>query len=83
MVSDPDQDDILASTPTQWPLVGSGLRMIRWTDEMIKFYLLGNPMVWWPSIASVAVFAALEFYYIVRGRRQIQDKSQGKEKKRK
>ncbi|ORZ24145.1 Dolichyl-phosphate-mannose-protein mannosyltransferase-domain-containing protein [Absidia repens] len=82
MVSDPDQDDILASTPTQWPLVGAGLRMCRWTDDMIKFYLLGNPMVWWPSIASVGIFSLLEFYYTVRGRRQIQDKSQAQWNKR-
>jgi dolichyl-phosphate-mannose-protein mannosyltransferase len=77
MVSDPDKEDVLASTPTQWPFVGVGLRMCRWTDEMIKFYLLGNPMVWWSSILSVVVFAGLQIYYAVRARRLIQDKAQG------
>lgn len=78
MISDPDKEDVLASTPTQWPFVGVGLRMCRWTDEMIKFYLLGNPMVWWSSILSVVVFAGLQVFYAVRARRQIQDKAQGR-----
>ncbi|KAI8089425.1 Dolichyl-phosphate-mannose-protein mannosyltransferase-domain-containing protein [Halteromyces radiatus] len=78
LIPDPDKEDILSSTPTQWPMVGVGLRMCRWDDDTIKFFLLGNPMVWWTSFISVITFTILHITYIVREKRQIHDKEQAR-----
>ncbi|ORZ02397.1 Dolichyl-phosphate-mannose-protein mannosyltransferase-domain-containing protein [Syncephalastrum racemosum] len=70
LIPDPDKDDLLTSTPTQWPLASVGLRMCGWADDNIKFYLLGNPIVWWSSTVSLAIFALAITVYNVRHRRQ-------------
>lgn len=81
LVADPDKDDILTSSPWQWPLTTAGLRMCSWGDKSIKFYLLGNPSVWWPSFVSVFVFLFTCAVYDVRARRQLCNLSLGKKKK--
>lgn len=82
LVADPDKDDILTSSPWQWPLTTAGLRMCSWGDKSIKFYLLGNPSVWWPSFVSVFVFLFTCAVYDVRARRQLCNLSLGKKKKK-
>lgn len=54
----PGKRDHLISAPSSWMLLEKGLRMCNWSDESVKYYLLGNPVVWW----SVAVAM---FFYIV------------------
>ncbi|KAF7732154.1 Protein O-mannosyltransferase 2 [Apophysomyces ossiformis] len=73
LIPDPDKEDILSSVPSEWPLALVGLRMCGWGDEQIKFYLLGNPVVWWISFASILVFAATVGIYAVRMQRKIFD----------
>ncbi|KAF9364865.1 Protein O-mannosyltransferase 2 [Mortierella sp. NVP85] len=77
LIPDPDKEDVLASNPSQWPLLAVGLRMCGWSDDKVKFYLLGNPIAWWGGTASLAVFALTLAYYIVRRQRRIQDISPG------
>ncbi|KAI9308658.1 Dolichyl-phosphate-mannose-protein mannosyltransferase-domain-containing protein [Cunninghamella echinulata] len=76
LVSDPDKEDILSSTPSQWPLMSTGVRMIGWDDNILKFYLLGNPIVWWASFASVIIFSISATIYTIRAHRNIVNKSQ-------
>lgn len=71
LIPDPDKDDILTSSPWQWPLTTVGLRMCSWGDTSVKFYLLGNPSVWWPSFASLIAFLLLCAVYDIRARRQL------------
>ncbi|KAG1124961.1 hypothetical protein G6F60_010304 [Rhizopus arrhizus] len=78
LIPDPDKDDILASKPTEWPMVSVGLRMCSWDNENIKFYLMGNPSVWWPSFASIVTFSLLIIIYTIRLKRQVIDMSPGK-----
>lgn len=73
LIPDPDKEDILASNPSQWPLLAVGLRMCGWGDDQIKFYLLGNPMVWWSGTISILAFGAMLGFYIVRRQRKFQD----------
>ncbi|ORZ19601.1 Dolichyl-phosphate-mannose-protein mannosyltransferase-domain-containing protein [Absidia repens] len=73
LIPDPDKIDILSSEPAEWPLASVGLRMCGWDDNTIKFYLLGNPIVWWSSFLSVLVFATSTIFYIVRMQRKIYD----------
>ncbi|CAG8549692.1 5513_t:CDS:2, partial [Funneliformis caledonium] len=73
LVSDPDDYDILASKPRQWPILEVGLRLCSWTSDSIKFYLLGNPAVWWSGTASLMLFILTLFWYLVRRQRQYTD----------
>ncbi|KAI8094797.1 Dolichyl-phosphate-mannose-protein mannosyltransferase-domain-containing protein [Thamnidium elegans] len=73
LVIDPDKDDILASGPTEWPMVSVGLRMCSWDDNNIKYYLLGNPSVWWTSFISILSFPVAIVAYNIRQKRQIID----------
>lgn len=78
LVIDPDKDDILASGPTEWPMVSVGLRMCSWDDDNIKYYLLGNPSVWWTSFISIVSFPVAILAYNIRQKRQIIDMTPGK-----
>ncbi|KAI5285778.1 Protein O-mannosyltransferase 2, partial [Ascosphaera acerosa] len=73
LIPDPDKDDPLASSFWQWPLLNVGLRMCSWADDMWKYYLLGNPLVYWGSTASLGVFALLVAWYLVRWQRGYAD----------
>ncbi|KAG2219943.1 hypothetical protein INT45_010457 [Circinella minor] len=76
LIPDPDKDDRLTSTPTQWPLVSVGLRMCGWGDDNVKYFLMGNPMVWWSSFISLWVFIITAGVYNVQRRRQFCELSQ-------
>ena len=52
LVPDPDKEDILASKPTDWPLLRVGLRMCGWGDQQLKYYLVGTPVIWWGGTVS-------------------------------
>ncbi|KAF8961463.1 Protein O-mannosyltransferase 2 [Entomortierella lignicola] len=73
LIPDPDKEDVLASNPSQWPFLAVGLRMCGWADDKVKFYLLGNPLVWWGSTLSIIVFSTLTGIYLVRRQRKLQD----------
>ncbi|KAI7907111.1 Dolichyl-phosphate-mannose-protein mannosyltransferase-domain-containing protein [Cokeromyces recurvatus] len=73
LIPDPDKYDILSSKPSEWPFVSVGLRMCGWGDNDVKFYLLGNPIVWWLSIGSIFVFCFITCIYIARMQRKIYD----------
>lgn len=73
LIPDPDKEDILASNPSQWPFLAVGLRMCGWADSDIKFYLIGNPIVWWMGTLSIMIFGVATAYYIVRRQRKFQD----------
>ncbi|TPX43477.1 dolichyl-phosphate-mannose---protein mannosyltransferase [Synchytrium endobioticum] len=72
----PDQDkerDILTSAPREWPLMSTGLRMVSWADDAIKYYLVGNPTTWLGSTIGLVVLVGLILVYVIRWRRQIRD----------
>lgn len=69
LVSDPDKQDDLASQFWQWPILNVGLRMCSWDDQTVKYFLLGNPLVYWSSTASLGLFGALVFWYLIRWQR--------------
>ena len=69
LVPDPDKQDDLASKPWQWPLLNVGLRMCGWDDHIVKYFLLGNPLVYWGSTFSVVFLLALTGWYLLRWQR--------------
>ena len=75
LVPDPDKQDDLASKWWQWPILNVGLRMCSWDDKIVKYFLLGNPMVYWGSTVSLGVFALITAWYLVRWQRGYKDLS--------
>lgn len=69
LVPDPDKQDDLASAFWQWPILHVGLRMCSWEDHITKYFLLGNPLVYWGSTASLGVVALIVAWYTVRWQR--------------
>ncbi|KAK6583754.1 hypothetical protein PZA11_003484 [Diplocarpon coronariae] len=76
LVPDPDKHDDLASSFWQWPILNVGLRMCGWDDTIVKYFLLGNPFVYWGSTASLGVIALLVAWYLVRWQRGYKELSQ-------
>lgn len=76
LVPDPDKQDDLASQWWQWPILHVGLRMCSWDDSVIKYFLLGNPMVYWGSTASLVIFTLMLGWYAVRWQRGYPDLTQ-------
>ncbi|KAJ3104533.1 Protein O-mannosyltransferase 2 [Physocladia obscura] len=63
---DTKEPDALTSKPLQWPFMEVGLRMCGWGDNELKFYLLGNPIVWiGSSVGLHHYFPALYFAIIL------------------
>ncbi|KAI9852895.1 MAG: Protein O-mannosyltransferase 2 [Vezdaea acicularis] len=69
LVPDPDKQDDLASKFWQWPILNVGLRMCGWDDGIVKYFLLGNPIVYWGSTASLGALVLLVFWYLIRWQR--------------
>lgn len=77
LVPDPDKFDVLASTPSQWPWLNVGLRMCGWGDNQVKYYLLGNPIVWWSSTSSLIIGVLVFLTYLLRWQRKYNDLNPG------
>jgi dolichyl-phosphate-mannose-protein mannosyltransferase len=75
LVPDPDKQDDLASKFWQWPILNVGLRMCSWDDSVVKYYLLGNPLVYWGSTATLGGFGLLFLWYLLRWQRGYTDLS--------
>jgi len=73
LVPDPDKEDILASVPTDWPLMRLGLRMCGWNDSQTKYYLIGTPIIWWGSTLSLVVAVLAFCVYVFRMQRRYVD----------
>ena len=69
LVPDPDKQDDLASQFWQWPILHVGLRMCGWDDKITKYFLLGNPAVYWGSTVSLFVFGGMVAWYLIRWQR--------------
>ena len=73
LVPDPDKEDILASKPFDWPFLHLGLRMCGWGADLVKFYLVGTPVIWWGSTISLGVAVATLVVYLFRAQRKYVD----------
>ena len=77
LVPDPDKQDDLASKWWQWPFLHVGLRMCGWGDDIVKYFLLGNPLIYWGSTASLGIAGLVIVWYILRWQRGVNDLSDG------
>jgi dolichyl-phosphate-mannose-protein mannosyltransferase len=77
LIPDPDKEDILASTPSQWPWLHVGLRMCGWGDDQIKYYLLGTPVIWWGGSAALVMSIFVVIGFLMRMQRKFADFAPG------
>ena len=75
LVPDEDKEDSLTSNPLEWPFLWSGMRMNGWGADQDKYYLVGNPVIWWGSSFSIGASVVLLAWYLARRQRRIQDLS--------
>ncbi|EEH23167.2 hypothetical protein PABG_05378 [Paracoccidioides brasiliensis Pb03] len=69
LVPDPDKQDDLSSEFWEWPILHTGLRMCSWEDNVVKYFLLGNPIVYWGGTASLLIISMILLFYLVRWQR--------------
>lgn len=63
----------LTSRPYHWMFLLRGLRMSGFGDDAVKFYMLGNPLVWWLSAISVTILLAIPVAYFALKKRNLVD----------
>ncbi|PVZ96561.1 hypothetical protein BB558_005705 [Smittium angustum] len=56
LVPDPDKYSQLESSPEMWPFLYKPMRMVGWDDKDIKYYEIGNPILWWFSSLACFLF---------------------------
>ena len=56
-------------SPYEWPLLFRGMRMCAWNELTVKYYLIGNPVIWWSVCLSLVSFVFLWSIYVVRNKR--------------
>lgn len=52
----------LDSHPSKWPFLNVGVRMLNWDDATLKFYLLGNPFIWWLGTLSLIFISGASIF---------------------
>ncbi|KAI9327671.1 Dolichyl-phosphate-mannose-protein mannosyltransferase-domain-containing protein [Obelidium mucronatum] len=60
-----------SSTPGSWPFVVRGVSFWETKEGLRQIYLLGNPFIWWFSIACVAMYCGIWLVDRIVLRRQI------------
>ncbi|KAJ2808225.1 Protein O-mannosyltransferase 2 [Coemansia helicoidea] len=72
LVPDKDKYNHLESDPWSWPFLVYPMRMLgSWTEKDIKYYEIGNPLLWWASTACCLLLPVLVlFHFACRQRRQ-------------
>jgi dolichyl-phosphate-mannose-protein mannosyltransferase len=73
LIPDPNREDTLSSSPTEWPLLYRGLRLNAWLDDHPRVFLLGNPIVWWCGFAALMIYSLVWAMLLVRRQWGIHD----------
>ena len=70
LVPDEDKYDSLASEAWQWPTLHVGLRMCSWSNDTVKYFLLGSPFQTWLSTLSLFIFVLILLRLAFKWQRQ-------------
>ncbi|EHB04791.1 Protein O-mannosyl-transferase 2 [Heterocephalus glaber] len=66
------KDNDFTSKPWHWPINYQGLRFSGANDTDFRVYLLGNPVVWWLNLVSIALYLLLGSIIVVAMQRGAQ-----------
>ncbi|PIA12822.1 PMT-domain-containing protein [Coemansia reversa NRRL 1564] len=70
LIPDPDRYKHTESDPWTWPLLLYPMRMVSWTDTSVKYYEVGNPLLWWASTACCILYPLQMLFWLLRQHRQ-------------
>ncbi|AQZ12112.1 PMT2 (YAL023C) and PMT3 (YOR321W) [Zygosaccharomyces parabailii] len=73
LIPESDKLDHLSSSAWQWPILNVGLRLCGWSDDNIRYFLLGTPISTWASSVAVVAFAVIFAVLLLRWQRQSSD----------
>ena len=59
------------SRPASWPILRRGINF--WGKDNRQIYLIGNPIVWWSSTATILFYVAVKGFAVLRWQRGFQD----------
>ncbi|KAJ2076843.1 Protein O-mannosyltransferase 2 [Coemansia sp. RSA 988] len=72
LIPDRDKYNHLESDPWTWPLLLYPMRMVgSWKENDVKYYEVGNPLLWWASTACCLLFPLQIIYYFARKQRHL------------
>ncbi|KAJ1963960.1 Protein O-mannosyltransferase 2 [Dipsacomyces acuminosporus] len=71
----PDRDkyNALESDPWSWPFLIYPMRMVGWGDKSIKYYEIGNVLLWFGSSIACITYPLRLIYYLLRMQRKCSD----------
>ncbi|KAJ2330494.1 Protein O-mannosyltransferase 2 [Coemansia sp. RSA 2673] len=55
LVGDSDLFSPVESSPLSWPFLTQPMPLVAWSEDQLKYMLIGNPVLWWTS-ALVCIF---------------------------
>ncbi|KAJ1949977.1 Protein O-mannosyltransferase 2 [Linderina macrospora] len=73
LIPDHDRYKTTESEPWSWPFLLYPMRLVSWAKDSIKYYEIGNPVLWWASTFTCFLFPMQLLYWFVRRQRHIQD----------
>ncbi|KAJ2797408.1 Protein O-mannosyltransferase 2, partial [Coemansia furcata] len=81
LVADLDYYKHIESDPWSWPFLLYPMRLVSWADNSIKYYEIGNPLLWWASTLCCLLYPLQIGYWLIRRHRQYNDWRPGELKK--
>ncbi|KAJ1735285.1 Protein O-mannosyltransferase 2 [Coemansia biformis] len=60
----------LESRPLSWPFLIYPMRMVGWGDTSIKYYEIGNPLLWWASAIACIVYPLRLLFWALQMQRR-------------
>ncbi|KAJ1895005.1 Protein O-mannosyltransferase 2, partial [Kickxella alabastrina] len=70
LIPDPDHYKTIESSPWTWPFLLYPMRMVSWADNSVKYYEIGNPILWWASTLCCLLYPLQMVYWLVQWQRQ-------------
>ncbi|KAJ1920638.1 Protein O-mannosyltransferase 2 [Mycoemilia scoparia] len=77
LVPDRDKYNVLESDPWSWPFLIYPMRLVGWGNDTIKYYEIGNPILWWMSAIVCLAYPFQFIWYALKHRRQASDFKRG------
>lgn len=65
------EPDRIVSQPYEWPFLIRGIRMSAWENGRYKFYMFGNPFLWYTSTLCVFLAPCIYLIRFIRYKRKI------------